>query len=105
MYWDFGLLGVAAGMALFGFLCRLLYEWFVIHRRDFVAQVVFAASVWFVVIAARNDPVDTLVLAAFLLAPVIGIVAVASEGVLPARIRTLSKDARRPPTRQTRETS
>ena len=105
LYWDFGLLGVAVGMALFGFLGRLLYEWFAIHRRDFVAQVVFAAGVWFVVIAARNDPVDTLVLAAFLLAPVIGIVAVASEGVLPARIRTLSKDARRPPTRQTRETS
>jgi hypothetical protein len=105
LYWDFGLLGVAVGMALFGFLCRLLYEWFAIHRRDFVAQVVFAASVWFVVIAARNDPVDTLVLAAFLLAPVIAIIAVASEGVLPARIRTLPKDTRPVPNRQTRETS
>ena len=104
LYWDFGILGVAVGMALFGFLCRLLYEWFTIHRRDFVAQVVYAASVWFVVIAARNDPVDTIVLAAFLLAPVVAIIAVASEGVLPARIRTLSGDPRRPSTRQTRET-
>jgi hypothetical protein len=104
LYWDFGILGVAVGMALFGFGCRLLYEWFAIHRRDFVAQVVYAASVWFVVIAARNDPVDTIVLAAFLLAPVIAIIAVASEGVLPARIRTLSRDPRRPSTRQTRET-
>ena len=98
LYWDFGLLGVAAGMAVFGFLCRLLYEWFAIHRRDFVAQVVYAASVWFVVIAARNDPVDTIVLAAFLLAPVIAIIAVASEGVLPARIRTLPRHPRRRPT-------
>jgi hypothetical protein len=104
LYWDFGILGVAVGMALFGFVCRLLYEWFAIHRRDFVAQVVYAASVWFVVIAARNDAVDTIVLAAFLLAPVIAIIAVASEGVLPARIRTLPRDPRGPATRQTRET-
>ena len=105
LYWDFGLLGVALGMALFGFLCRLLYEWFVLHRRDFVAQVVFAASLWFVVIACRNDPVDTLVLSGFLLAPVLAIVAVASEGVLPERIRTPWGGARRSRTRQTRETS
>ena len=71
--------------------------------RDFVAQVVYAASVWFVVIAARNDPVDTLVLAAFLLAPVIAIVAVASEGVLPARVWALPRHPRGSPTQHTRE--
>ena len=89
LYWDYSLPGVAIGMALFGLLCRLLYRWFLLHRRSFVAQVIFAASIWFVVIAARNDPVDTLVLAAFLVGPIVGIVALASEGVLPALVRSL----------------
>jgi hypothetical protein len=106
LYWDFGIAGVAAGMALFGLLCRLLYEWFLLHRRAFAAQLVFAASLWFVVVGARNDPVDTLVLATFLIAPLVAIVAVASEGVLPVRIRgALSGSVERPPTRHSRETS
>ena len=82
-YWDLGILGVAAGMALFGLLCRTLYEWFRIHQAAFAAQLLFAASIWLVVVAARNDPVDSLVLAAFSIGPVLAIVVAASEGVLP----------------------
>jgi len=82
LYWDFGIAGVAVGMALFGLLWRVFYEWFLLHRRAFAAQLLFASGLWFVVIGARNDPVDTIVLGAFLFMPVLGIVAVASEGVL-----------------------
>ena len=84
LYWDFGLAGVALGMAFFGVLARLLYSWFLLHRDELAAQLVFAASVWFVVIGVRNDPVDTIVLAAFLVAPVVVIVALASSRVVAA---------------------
>lgn len=94
-YWDFGLVGVAVGMALFGLCCRTFYEWFLLHRTAFAAQVLFAAGLWLVVIGARNDPVDTLVLAGFTFAPVLAAVAVASEGVLPLR-RPLRPVFRRP---------
>jgi hypothetical protein len=90
LYWDFGFVGVAVGMALFGVLCRTLYEWFLRHRSAFAAQLVFAASLWLVVIATRNDPVDALVLAAFSVGPVLAIVVAASEGVLPRSFRRTS---------------
>jgi hypothetical protein len=57
------------------------------------AQLLFATSLWFVVIAARNDPVDTLVFAAFLVGPVLAIVTVASEGFLAARLRSKQRRA------------
>ena len=82
-YWDLGILGVAVGMALFGLLTRTLYAWFRLHETAFAAQLLFAASIWLVVVAARNDPVDALVLAAFSVGPVLVIVVAASEGVLP----------------------
>ena len=84
LYWDFGLVGVLLGMALFGLLARLFYEWFLLHRHAFGAQLLFSTGVWLVVIAARNDPVDTIALAAFLFGPVVAIVALASEGLVPA---------------------
>jgi hypothetical protein len=73
LYWDFGLPGAAAGMALFGLLARMLYAWFLRHREGFGAQLVFAACLWLVVIGARNDPVDTLVLGTFLVGPVVAV--------------------------------
>jgi hypothetical protein len=88
LYWDLALPGVALGMALFGLLARLLYAWFLLHRHELGAQLLFAASVWFVVIGARNDPVDTIVLAAFLVGPVAAIVIVAST----AATRTFSSE-------------
>jgi hypothetical protein len=84
LYWDFGLVGVVLGMALFGLLARLFYEWFLVHRHAFGAQLLFSTGVWLVVIAARNDPVDTIALGAFLVGPVVAIVAIASEGLVPA---------------------
>ena len=81
LYWDFALPGVAVGMALFGLLARVLYAWFLRHRDEFGAQLLFAATLWFVVIGARNDPVDTIVLAAFLVGPVVAVVILASDRV------------------------
>ncbi len=70
-YWDFWIPGVIIGMAVFGIASRLLYEWFMRFRTEPTAQLVFAVGVWFAVIGARNDPVDTIVLASFLLLPLI----------------------------------
>jgi hypothetical protein len=87
LYWDFGLAGVALGMGLFGTASRVLYEWFRRHRRVFAAQLIFAVGVWFIAIGARNDPVDTIVLGAFLLAPVVLVSAIASSRVGRPRSR------------------
>ena len=70
-YWDFGLPGVAAGMALFGILCRTLYEWFLRHRANLAAQLIFSISLWLVAAGARNDPVETIVFACVLVLPLI----------------------------------
>jgi hypothetical protein len=91
LYWDLGILGVVIGMVLFGVISRTLYEWFLLHRTVFAAQLLFAVSLWLVVIATRNDPVDTLVLAAFSFGPVLAIVVAASEGVLPHGYRQAPK--------------
>ncbi|MGH3134087.1 MAG: O-antigen polymerase [Gaiellaceae bacterium] len=89
LYWDFGIPGIALGMALFGIAARTLYEWFLRHRRSLVAQLTFAIGVWFVVIGSRNDPVDTIVFAAFLLAPALVIAAIGSSRIATARSRSI----------------
>jgi hypothetical protein len=70
-YWDFGVAGVLAGMAVFGIACRTLYEWFLRHRASIAAQMIFSIALWFVVPAVRNDPVDTIVFACFLVLPLV----------------------------------
>ena len=85
LYWDFGAAGVLVGLALFGIAARLLYEWFLLHRATLGAQLLFASGIWFVVIGARNDPVDTIVFGTFLFAPIVAIVALARQ---PAPSRT-----------------
>ena len=70
-YWDFGIAGVFAGMAFFGIACRALYEWFLRHRANFAAQMIFAISLWLVPAGARNDPVETIVFACVLVLPLI----------------------------------
>jgi len=70
-YWDFGIAGVAIGMCLFGLACRVLYEWFLRHRDSLVAQLIFATAVWYVVLGVRNNPVDTIAAASFIVLPVI----------------------------------
>jgi hypothetical protein len=70
-YWDFGIAGVFAGMALFGIACRTLYEWFLRHLESLTAQVIFATSLWLIVSGVRNNPVDTIVLASFVVLPLV----------------------------------
>jgi hypothetical protein len=68
-YWDFGIVGVVLGMAVFGMGARYLYQHFC-RRKDLLSsRVIFALSLWFVVIGLRDSPVDTIVWAAFLVFP------------------------------------
>jgi ABC-type amino acid transport system permease subunit len=69
-YWDFGLLGVIVGMAAYGIGARYLYEYFVRHGDQTYAQVLYSLALWFVVIGLRDSPVDTIMRAAFVVAPV-----------------------------------
>jgi hypothetical protein len=70
-YWDFGIAGVFAGMAIFGIACRTLYEWFLRHRANTSAQVIFVIALWLIVSGARSDPVGTVVLTSFFIFPLI----------------------------------
>jgi hypothetical protein len=69
LYWDFGLIGVAIGLALAGVGCRALYRYLSDRKTDTSAQVLYALALWFVVIGLRNGPVDTLIVGAFVVAP------------------------------------
>jgi hypothetical protein len=68
-YWDFGVLGVAVGLLLYGVGARLLYEYFLRHRSSLAVQVLYSIALWFVVIGVRNSLVDTIVQAAFIVFP------------------------------------
>jgi hypothetical protein len=68
-YWDFGTIGVLLGMAMFGVGARYLYDLYRLREDRLSVRVVYALSVWFVVIALRDSPVDTLVWAAFVILP------------------------------------
>jgi hypothetical protein len=70
-YWDFGIAGVVAGMAILGIVCRTLYDWFLRYQTNLAAQVIFATSLWLVVAAVRYDPVQSIVLAGVLVGPLI----------------------------------
>jgi hypothetical protein len=69
LYWDLGLIGVAVGLALAGVACRALYHYLRDQEADMSAQVLYALALWFVVIGLRNSPVDTFIVAAFIVAP------------------------------------
>lgn len=87
-YWDFGLAGVAFGMLVFGASARLLYDWFRRYQHAFGAQLVYSVALWFVVIACRDETPAVVAIASFIFLPVVAIVAIASEGVLPVGILT-----------------
>jgi hypothetical protein len=63
------LIGVAVGLALAGVGCGALYCYLLNRKAHTSAQVLYALALWFVVIGLRNSPVDTLILAAFIVAP------------------------------------
>ena len=65
--------GVPCGVkaALFGIGCCALFEWFLRHRDNLAAQLIFASAVWYVVVGVRNDPVDSIVLASFVVLPLV----------------------------------
>jgi hypothetical protein len=68
-FWDFGLPGVAAGMALFGISARTLFEYFLRHRYSPAVQLLYSLALWFIVIGLRNSPVDMLVQFMFVVFP------------------------------------
>lgn len=76
-YWDFGLMGVVAGLAGFGVLARYLYRYLLRFPESAYARVVYSLGLWFVVIGLRDSPVDTFVRACFVLLPVWGIFRIA----------------------------
>jgi hypothetical protein len=69
-YWDFGVFGIALGLLLYGVVARLLFEYFTQHRYSIEVQVIYSLAFWFIVIGVRDSPVDTLVLAMFMVLPV-----------------------------------
>ncbi|HET6761305.1 MAG TPA: O-antigen polymerase [Gemmatimonadaceae bacterium] len=70
-YLDFALLGVIVGMALYGVIARVIYEYFRLHGDSLVVRLVFSLSVPFIAIALRDSPVDTFMRAAFVIVPVV----------------------------------
>jgi hypothetical protein len=69
-YWDFGFVGVILGLAAYGIGARWLYEYFLRHHQDWPVQVLYSLALWFVAIGLRDSPVDTIMRATFILAPV-----------------------------------
>jgi hypothetical protein len=78
-YWDFSFVGVVIGLALYGLAARALYEYFLRNRTKISVQVFYSLALWFVVIAARDSPVDTFMRAVFILLPVVLIFGLAAR--------------------------
>jgi hypothetical protein len=79
LYWDFWIVGVALGLAFYGVLFRLLYEYFLRNQHVLAMQVFFSLSLWFLVVAVRDSPVDTLAAFSFTALPALAIFAVATR--------------------------
>jgi hypothetical protein len=77
-YWDFGLLGVFVGMGLYGVVARASYEYLRAYARSVAPQVVFAAALWYLVPAVRQDPVSVVIEGVILFVPLVAIFAVAA---------------------------
>ena len=70
-YWDFGLLGVLVGLAAYGVLARMAYAYLRLYEGDLGVQIAYAAALWFLVVAVRQDPVSVVVEAAVVLLPLV----------------------------------
>jgi hypothetical protein len=71
LYWDFGLPGVVVGMALLGIAARALYEYLLRHAHSVLARLVFAAGLWYFVVALRYDPVSVFVWGVIIFVPLV----------------------------------
>lgn len=69
-YWDIGVVGVLLGLAAYGIIARYLYAYFLRNSEHLYVQVLYSICLWFLVIGLRDSPVDTLVRAAFMVAPI-----------------------------------
>ena len=61
---------MAAGLAFYGLVARAAYEYLKLHAVHPAVQLLFAVGLWYVVILVRSNPVDALIQAAFVLAPI-----------------------------------
>lgn len=68
-FWDFGYAGVAVALAAFGICARWLREIVEDRPGDLLVELLLAMSLWLIVGAVRNNPVDTLVTVIFTLLP------------------------------------
>ena len=87
-YWDFGVFGVVVGMAAIGALARFLREYLAAHERAFGAQLVFAAGLWFLVVALRHDTTLVTVWGLILFGPLLAVLRVARVGGERAAVPT-----------------
>ena len=88
-YWDFGAFGVFAGMCLLGVVARSIWEYFLRFRSNFLAQLLFATALCYLVVVLRHDLVLTTVWAVIVFMPIVAIVRLArldapSERSLPS---------------------
>jgi hypothetical protein len=92
-YWDFSFLGVVFGLAIYGVGARYLYEYYLRYPNHLYVQVFYALSLWFVVVGLRDSPVDTVVRAAFIVAPVWALFRLARRSTRLWPSKTLSRMA------------
>src|SRR5437763_11272715 len=71
LYMDFGISGIALGMALIGVAAGSLYEWFLRNSGSLEAQVAFALSLGVFVDVLRDSVVDSAIRLAFLVGPLV----------------------------------
>jgi hypothetical protein len=79
LYWDLGVAGVFMGLAALGIGSRALYEYLCRNRRSLTTQLIYSLSVWFIPIALRDSPVDTLIEIAVIVLPAWLILRISTE--------------------------
>lgn len=70
-YLDFGLIGVAVAMTLYGLTARTLYELYRLHHRNLAALALFAVTAPLFVQALRDQPVDAVTRAVLVVLPLL----------------------------------
>jgi len=80
---DGGVIGVAAGMALFGIASRMVYEYAMLHHGNMMVRLVYALSLPFMIGGVRDSPVDTLIRMCIVVLPVLLIFAGSARRGIP----------------------